>query len=477
MMRHFFSCGRVVAAATALAFLAGCTTFSKDGGFNTVSTTASERLGKDAVLVKTDEDREAVAKRTQELLSNPLGMDDAVQIALLNNRGLQASYGELGISEADLVQAGRLPNPGFMFSRAHGNNDLSISRTFTLGLLNVLTMPLATRIESRRFEQTKLLTADAMLKVAADARRAYVNAVAAQQSAAYAEQVKDSAEAGAELALRMQQAGNFSKLDYAREQAFYADAVAQLAKTRQQSVSAREKLTRTMGLWGAGTQYTLPDRLPDLPKTRPELNDLEGFAMQNRLDIQAAKLQTQSVASSLGLSKATRFINALDVGYQNNFTTSDGHEQGYEISVEIPIFNWGGSKVARAEAIYMQSVNRVAETAINARSEVRESYSAYVTDYDVAKHYRDEVVPIRKTISDELLLRYNGMLASVFELLADSRDQVGAVNSYIDALRDYWLAETDLQQAVGGRLPPLAMASAPSAPTTQPASPTDSEGK
>ncbi len=427
--------------------------------------------------MKTDEDRDAVAKRTQELLARPLGMDDAVQIALLNNRSLQASYGELGIAEADLVQAGRLPNPGFSFSRTHGSNDLSISRTFTLGLLNVLTLPLATRIESQRFEQTRLLAADAMLKVAADARRAYVNAVAAEQAAAYAEQVKDSAAAGAELALRMQQAGNFSKLDYAREQAFYADAVAQLAKTRQQSVSAREKLTRVMGLWGAGTQYKLPERLPDLPSNRPDLNDLESFAMQNRLDIQAAKLQTQSVASSLGLSKATRFINALDVGYQNNFTTADGHEQGYEISVEIPIFNWGGSKVARAEAIYMQSVNRVADIAINARSEVRESYSAYVTDYDVAKHYRDEVVPIRKTISDEVLLRYNGMLASVFELLSDSRDQVGAVNSYIDALKDYWLAETDLQQAVGGRLPPLAMASAPSAPTTQPASSTDSEGK
>ncbi|AXE92066.1 TolC family protein [Paraburkholderia sp. 22099] len=483
MSSPLFSGGRIAALAVALTLLAGCTTFSKDGGFNTVSTTASERLAKDAVLVKTDEDRDAVAKRTQELLAKPLSMDDAVQIALLNNRGLQASYAELGISEADLVQAGRLPNPGFSFSRTHGGNELSISRTFTLGVLGVLTLPLATKIESRRFEQTKLLAADAMLKVAADARRAYIGAVAAEQAAAYAAQVKDSAEAGAELALRMQQAGNFSRLDYAREQAFYADAVAQLAKTRQQSVSAREKLTRTMGLWGPGTQYALPERLPDLPKARPELNDLESFAMQNRLDIQAAKLQTQSVASSLGLSKATRFINALDVGYQNNFTTSDGREQGYEISVEIPLFDWGSSKVARAEAIYMQSANRVAETAINARSEVRESYSAYVTDYDVAKHYRDEVVPIRKTISDELMLRYNGMLASVFELLADSRDQVGAVNSYIDALKDYWLAETDLQQAVGGRLPPLAVASAqseqaaPAAPAAQPASSTHSEGK
>lgn len=471
MMRHLAQT-RVACIAVAAILLTGCTTFSNDGGFGAVSTTASQRLGKDAVYVKTDEDREAVFKRTRELLSKPLDMDDAVQLALLNNRGLQAAYGELGVSEADLVQAGRLPNPGFTFSRTHWSDGFGISRTFSMGVLGLLTLPLATRVEGRRFEQTKLETANAMLAVAADARKTYVNAVAAQQAALYAEQVKDSAEAGAELALRMRQAGNFSRLDYAREQAFYAESVAQLAKARQQSVMAREKLTRAVGLWGSGTQFELPDRLPELPKEKPQLDDLESFAMRNRLDIQAAKLRTESVASSLGLTKATRFINALDVGYLNNFETDKGHERGYEISVEIPLFDWGSAKTARAEAIYMQSANRLAQTAIDARSEVRESYSAYVTSYDVAKHYRDEVVPVRKTISDEMLLRYNGMLASVFELLADSRDQVAAVNGYIDALKDYWVAETDLQQSLGGRLPPLAAMSA-----AQPASPTNSEGK
>ncbi|MFL6637832.1 MAG: TolC family protein [Paraburkholderia graminis] len=471
MMRHLAQT-RVAYIAVAAILLTGCTTFSNDGGFGAVSTTASQRLGKDAVYVKTDEDREAVFKRTRELLSKPLDMDNAVQLALLNNRGLQAAYGELGVSEADLVQAGRLPNPGFTFSRTHWSDGFGISRTFSMGVLGLLTLPLATRVEGRRFEQTKLETANAMLAVAADARKAYVNAVAAQQAALYAEQVKDSAEAGAELALRMRQAGNFSRLDYAREQAFYAESVAQLAKARQQSVMAREKLTRAIGLWGSGTQFELPDRLPELPKEKPQLDDLESFAMRNRLDIQAAKLRTESVASSLGLTKATRFVNALDVGYLDNFETDKGHERGYEISVEIPLFDWGSAKTARAEAIYMQSANRLAQTAIDARSEVRESYSAYVTSYDVAKHYRDEVVPVRKTISDEMLLRYNGMLASVFELLADSRDQVAAVNGYIDALKDYWVAETDLQQSLGGRLPPLAAMSA-----AQPASPTNSEGK
>ncbi|KVD37017.1 RND transporter [Burkholderia sp. ABCPW 11] len=470
-MTTFAISPRIGVAAVALAFLAGCTTFSKDGGFDAVSSAASERIGKDAVVVRTDADREAVDRRTKELLGKPLSIDDAVQVALLNNRGLQASYAELGLSEADLVQAGRLPNPRFAFSRTRaGDGELTLGRTFSANVFALLTMPLATKIERRRFEQTKLETADAMLKVAAEARRAYVEAVAAEQAANYAQQVRDAASAAAELALRMRQAGNFSRLDYAREQAFHADAVAQHAKARQRAVAAREKLTRAMGLWGERARYALPERLPDVPKARPDLHDLERFAMSNRLDIQAAKLQTQGVASSLGLSKATRFVNAVELGYVNDYETGKGHEHGYEIGVEIPLFDWGGAKVARAEAIYMQSANRLAKTAIDARSEVRESYAAYVTSYDVATHYRDEVVPLRKTISDELLLRYNGMLASVFELLADAREQVGAVNGYIDALKDYWLAETDLQMAVGGRLPsPGATHSAHSASESTPA--------
>jgi outer membrane protein TolC len=454
MMQRFFSM-RIGAGAAVILLLAGCAGFSKDGGFDVVSATAKDRLGKDAVIVKTDADRDAVRKRTQALLAQPLTMDGAVQAALLNNRGLQASYAELGLSEADLVQAGRLPNPGFTFSRTRASNgDLSIGRTFSANVLGILTLPLAAHIEGRRFERTKLETADAMLKVAAQARRAYVEAVAAAQAAQYAAQVQDSAEASAELGSRMRQAGNFSKLDYAREQAFYADSVASAAKARQRAMAAREKLTRIMGLWGDEITYTLPERLPDLPKERPKLANLEQFAMQNRLDIQAARRQTQSVAASLGLTRATRFINAFELGYLNNYETDKGREHGFEISVEIPLFDWGSAKVARAQAIYMQSANRLAQTAIDARSEVRESYSAYVTSYDIAKHYRDDVVPLRKTISDELLLRYNGMLASVFELLADSREQMAAVNSYIDSLKDYWLAETDLQSAVGGRLPP-----------------------
>ena len=444
---------KMLAVALGLLLLGGCATFSRDGGFNMVGTAARDRISKDITWVRSDGDADTVQTSVKKLLASPLSADDAVQIALLNNRGLQATYAELGIAEANLVQAGRLRNPGFTFLRAQGGGETRIERTYTFDFVSLIMAPLATRIEGRRLEQTKLLVTNEVLRVAAETRKAYFEAVAAQEGVRYFEQVKAAAEAGADLARRMARAGNWSKLDQAREQVFYAEAVAQLARAQQNGVAARERLTRLMGLWGDDLRFKLPERLPALPNDKPELQDLEPYAMRERLDIRAARRETEALAASLGLTKTTRFLNVLDVSYLRNSESNGLRETGYEISLEIPIFDWGGARVARAEAIYMQAVNRVAETAVNARSEVRESYAGYVSAYELARHYRDEIVPLRKTISEENQLRYNGMLISVFELLADAREQVASVNAYIEALKGFWLAETELQKALGGKLP------------------------
>ena len=457
---------KMLAVALGLLLLGGCATFSRDGGFNTVAATSRDRINKDITWVRTDNDAETVQASVKKLLASPLSVDDAVQVALLNNRGLQATYAELGIAEANLVQAGRLRNPGFTFLRAQGGGEKRIERTYTFDFVSLILAPLATRIEGRRLEQTKLLVTNEVLRVAAQTRKAYFEAVAAQEGVRYFEQVKTAAEAGADLARRMARAGNWSKLDQAREQVFYAEAVAQLARAQQNGVAERERLIRLMGLWGEDLQFKLPERLPALPNDKPELKDLEPYAMRERLDIRSARRETEALAASLGLTKTTRFLNVLDVSYLRNSEPNGLRETGYEISLEIPLFDWGGARLAKAEAIYMQAVNRVAETAVNARSEVRESYAGYVSAYELARHYRDEIVPLRKSISDENQLRYNGMLISVFELLADAREQVASVNAYIEALKDFWLAETDLQNALGGRLP---------SGTANPTSPTGSE--
>ncbi|MCA1247304.1 TolC family protein [Massilia sp. MS-15] len=430
--------------------LGGCATFSSDGGLDAVSSMTTERIGQDIRLPRGTSTHTEAQAELDVLLKQALTADHAVRVALLNNRGLRASLAELGVAEADLVQAGRMANPSFSFGRMGGGGETEIERSVMFDLVGLVTIPLRRDIEGRRFDSAKLVAATEAVRTASDTRKAWFNAVAAAQSARYAEQVREAAQASAELAARMARVGNLSALDQAREQVFSAEATAQLARARHNATAARERLARLMGVWGAQTAFQLPDRLPDLPGAPREPGNIEALAMQQRLDVQLAKLRTQATARALGLSRATGFVNVLEAGYVNASKTGQPRENGYEVELALPLFDWGGARVAKAEALYMQSVHRTADTAISARSQVREAYSAYRTSYDVAKYYRDEIVPLRKKISEETLLRYNGMLMSVFELLADARAQINGVNAAIEAQRDYWLADTDLQAAING---------------------------
>ncbi len=428
--------------------LSGCATFSADGGFKRVEGETQSRLGA-GVQVPRPTDNPAT-EQVRTLLAKPLSAEDAVQIALLNNPGLKVSLSELKIVEADLVQAGRLRNPGFSFARLKRGTEIELERAFTLDILGLFTIPLKTQIESRRFEQAQLGAAGDVLKLAAETRRAYFSALAAQETLTYMDQVKIAAETSADLARRMAQVGNWSRLAQMREQLFYAEATGQLARAKQNLIVERDRLTRLMGLWGSDVEFKLPARLPDLPAKAIERTEVETTALQNRLDVQMAKLEVEGMAKSIGLSRATRFVNVLDLGYRHNTSNEAPRQTGYEISIDIPLFDWGDAKIARSEAAYMQAVNRTAESAIHARSAAREAYQSYRTAFDLARHYRDEIVPLRKKISDEQLLRFNGMLIGAFELIADAREQVMSVNGYIEALRDYWIADTDLQGALSG---------------------------
>ncbi len=439
------------------ALLGGCASFSPDAGFASVEQAAQSRLGKALRYNRGPADQEAIDRRVAELLRQPLGMDEAVQLALLNNRGLQAGFQELGIGDAERVQAGRLPNPGFSFGRLRRGSELELERGLHLNLARWLALPMLGDIEARRFQHTQGLVALKVLSLAADTRRAWVQALAAEEALRYARQVQQAAAAGAELARRMELAGNFNKLQRAREQGFAAEAALGLARAEQAQHATRERLIRLLGLVGEQTLFTLPERLPELPQSPLDLPDVESVALAQRLDVTGARLMAAQTAQDLGLTRTTRWVNVLEVGAVRNGSNEAPTQRGWELSLELPLFDWGGARVARAEAVYMQAVHRAAETAVNARSEVREAYGAYRSAYGIARQHVDEIVPLRKLVSEENLLRYNGMLVSVFELLADARAQIAAVNVAIEAKRDFWLAHAELELALVGK-PSLAAA-------------------
>jgi outer membrane protein, multidrug efflux system len=431
----------------------GCATLSADGDAAQVQQLVQGKTG--GVSVTLTQDPQTISVAVADLLKASITAESAIRIALLNNPSLQASMATLGVSDADRVQMGRLPNPHFSIGRFTAGDTLEIERILRFDVIGLLTLPWKAKWQGQQHEMAKLMAAQDVVTLASNTRKAWITAVAAQQSAIYMRDVKDAADASAELARRMARLGNWSRLQQAREQVFLANATAQLARAEQTNFSAREKLIRLLGLWGQQINFTLTERLPDLPQTVTEMTDVEAQALRARLDVRSAISESSYVADQVGFKTVMGYFDGLSLGFTNS-TTFDNAAQsqetrrGFEVELPLPIFDWGGARNARSKAMYLQSTARVREVAVKARSEAREAYHGYRTAYDLARHYRDEVVPLRKFINDELVLRYNGMLASVWDLLADTRSQVMSINSAIEAQRDFWLAEADLQTTLTG---------------------------
>ncbi len=384
-----------------------------------------------------------------ERLREPLPADAAVRLALQNNRALQARLARLGVTAAEVAEAGRLPNPGFRFSRLTRGSEVELERAWHVDLARLLTLPLLRQAEQRRLQAEQRQAAADVLALAADTRRAWVRAVAAEETLAYRRQVVEAADAGAELARRMQAVGNFNALARAREQGFAAEARLAHARAAAQRLATRERLARLLGLSGedAGA-LRLPEHLPELPASARGQADTETLALSQRLDVQAARLTLEQAGRQLDLARTTRWVSMLELGTVRNSSNEAPTQRGWEIALELPLF--GPGPLPRAEALAALAAHDAADTAIRARSEAREAYGLYRSAWDIARHHRDDALPLARRITDEQLLRYNGMLIGVFELLADARAQVAAVSAAQDALRDFWLAESALDQALLG---------------------------
>lgn len=452
---------RLALLAGAALLLGGCAGFSPDGGVGAVQVISYSELNKDVVKIGDDAAADTAKARVDQLLRKPLTADAAVQIALLNNRGLQAAFNELGIAEAQMVAASLPPNPTLGISRLSGRFELEIERQIAGSLFALATLPARAEIAGDRFRTAQLRAAEAVLKLAADTRRQYYRAVAANAQVGFFQQAKASSDAASELLKRLGESGGVNKLDQAREFAFDAELGTQLAQARLQQRQERERLVRQLGLWGEDLKFRLPAMLPPLPRIRT-VKAVEAEALRKRIDIQVARADLDILAKSLGLTQATRFVNDVDLLGRRTYdrgrsVSADGHveressrSRTLELEIEIPLYDFGQSKVALAEQTYMQAANRLAEKAVNVRSEAREAYTAYRAGYDIARQYENNILPLRKIIQDEALLQYNGMLTDVTQLIVDARSRILSNVAAINARRDFWIAHTDFKHALIG---------------------------
>ncbi|MEQ9447417.1 MAG: TolC family protein, partial [Rhodospirillaceae bacterium] len=276
---------RLSAASFAVLALGGCATFSPDGGMSAVASRVGTELGQTTAKIVTDEDEAMATTQVAALLAKPLTADSAVQVALLRNRGLQAEYNSLGISEADYVEASLPINPSVSIGTLLGGGEIEIERRLAGSILSLFTLPARKAAAEAEFKAASLRAVDATFRLVADTRRAYYNAVASRQLVALLEKGQSSAEAAAELTIKLGETGAATKLAQARASAFYAEVSTELAEAKMRAGIDREALTRLLGLWGSDVNYKLPGQLPPLPDAVPTSERLEADAITRRVDL------------------------------------------------------------------------------------------------------------------------------------------------------------------------------------------------
>ena len=426
------------------------------GSLERVQGAIAARTGKRIHWIRGAAEDAQIDQTVETLLRPRLTADRAVQVALLNNRELQARFEEIGIAQADVIQAGLITNPNFTASfrfpdrpPSGTNIEYSVAQNF----IELILLPLRKRIANAQLTQTELRVGDEVLKLAAETRIAFYTAQARQQLLDRLRVITKTNDAAAEFTRRLHDAGNTSDLELANQQGSYEQSRLEVAQTELQVRRDRERLNRLMGVWGANTNWRMGDHLPELPVSEGSLQRLESRAVAQRLDLQAARMQLDLIGQSLALRTRTRYVPAeIRIGVDTEKEPDGQRVTGPTLDLALPIFNQGQGEIAKLTAQYRQAQRELEAMAINIRSEVREARDQLLAARDLTSYIGKRLLPTQQQALNLTLQQYNYMLKSAYDLLLAKQNEVAAERSYIEAWRDYWIARAELERTVGGCL-------------------------
>ena len=440
--------------ALAATLLAGCSVNS-DPAFRDVQSTISAHTGGKSLhwMRGTSADAET-ERRVKTLLSRELTARSAAQIALLHNRSIQATLEELGIAQADYLQAVLPSNPNFSgFARFPngGAGGTNVETQVATNILDLLLIPLKRKMAARQLEAVKLQVAAEVLGVVSETKMAFYTLQARQQMLKRLDLIAETNEAGLDVTQRQHEAGNITDLDLANQQALYSQSRADRAQTSAQIRSDRERLTRLMGVWGADLKWRVGDQLPAVPTSEVSLANLEKRAISERLDVAMARQNVASVGYALKLRGGTRFLPAgINVGVNSERESDRTRLTGPTLDVQLPIFDFGQAAIPKLQAQYRQAQHELEALAVNARSEVREARDMVLANREQANFYRKTLLPQRLQIVNQTQLHFNAMQVGPLDLFAAKERELRTERDYIETWRDYWIARVELERALIG---------------------------
>ena len=382
------------------------------------------------------------------LLAAPLTADTATRVALLNNASVRAAYEELGIARASVVDALRVPNPELDAALRFSSEKPEIELLALLGLGELLFLPLRADAANAELDATRTEVIGRIVTLAFDVRAAFYQYQAALQTLELTRTVLRATEASADAAAHLHDAGNVTDLDLATERAFAEEARVATRRADTDAAEARSRLANLLGVTDAGSTWSAAGRLADPPAGELSLDALEGRAIQQSLELQATQQHADAAARRATAEKTERWVPGLKAGVS---ARDEGHwAVGPAVSVQLPLFYQGQGKIDAALAEERRHKALGTASAIDIRNAAHAAATKLTAARENALRYRDVLLPLRQRVLDETELHYNAMTVGVFQLLAAKRDQIATARTYVELLREYWLARNEVERMLAG---------------------------
>ena len=422
---------------------------------NRAADTVRERTDAEVIWQQDAATRDEAAAHIRKYLHGPLTVAGAVQVAVLNNRHLRATFEDIGIARADVIEAVTLPNPSVDFEIQFPVVASQFNRYGWLvaqEFAQILMIPLKKKLSEEQLEAAELRVAAEVLDLVAEVKMAYFRVQAEQQLIGRLKVVQETNAAGLDLSQKQFEAGNLTDLELLQMQATYSEGRMDLARAATELTGHREEFNRLLGLWGEQTAWEIRGDLLPPPADDFSPDHLEMLAVSNRLDLRATHRDLASVVTALGLTRTYRWIPVLDFGFTGERDIEGALNMGPAFRLELPIFNQGQSRLARGESDLRRAEARFEALAVDIRSEVRQYRDQLASLREQATFYHDEVLPLRIQVVNRSVLQYNAMQIGPYALFLAKAEELEAERGYVDTLRDYWITRAQLEHAVGGSL-------------------------
>ncbi|MHC5062982.1 MAG: TolC family protein [Planctomycetota bacterium] len=394
-------------------------------------------------------EEEACAERVRELLNHGLELREAVEVALLNNPGLQGAFRTIGMARADRVQAGMLTNPSLMFALRFptSGGGTAIEGNLLGNLLDVWQLSARVDAADAALQGRILEVAHGAVTLAGAVRSAYIDAVAAEhllviagENRATAAQLFELAEERVAAQAATAVGANLARLDLATTELALRDAHLAVSE-------ARRTLATQLGLEALPSDCALASDFADQQEALPSAERLNELAEQSRLDLRAAQRLVDQASAELDRERG-RVARVLNLGAAAEKEDGDW-SVGPALQLELPLFDQNQAQIAKAAETLELRRQVLAALRLTALQDVGSARERAQVSRDAVRLYSEHIL-VRSQEALELAREsYRVGKTTILPVLEAQRSLLSARREHVQRQQLAATAISDLERATG----------------------------